>query len=92
VIDFFSYVVKLWLSLAIVKTTMGYVQLPMILRVIKKTSTRELSFSEKVQMVLMSPLVNVVALPHFVYREGWRFFQPYDEDYVEKKLKDLGPF
>ena len=92
VLVFFGTVVKIWVSLAVVKTLMGYYQMPMIIRILKKVSQREIGWGEKMQMILFSPIVNVVALPHFVFKEGWRFFQPYEEAYVEKKFKDLGPF
>jgi hypothetical protein len=85
-------VVRLWISLAVVKTVMGYYQMPMMLKILKRVSSREMSKGEVAQMIFMSPLVNMLALPHYLLREGWRFFEPYDEAYVEKKFKEMGPF
>jgi hypothetical protein len=42
-------------------------------------------------MVMLSPLVNLIALPHYIYKERWLFFQPYDEAFMEQKFKEMGP-
>lgn len=90
-IEFYSFVVKAWLSLATVKTVMGYYQMPMMVRVLKNTTSRQLSGAEIFQMVILSPFVNLIVLPHYLFKEKWSFFQPYDEAYVRHKFQDMGP-
>jgi hypothetical protein len=68
---------------------MGYIQLPMMLRVFEKTTSKALGKRDVLQMILLSPLVNLVALPHYLYKEGLFFFQPYDEAFMEQKFKDM---
>lgn len=89
--EFYSVVVKAWLSLATVKTVMGYYQMPMMIRILKNATSRQLSAGEIVQMILLAPVVNMIALPHYIYKEGWTFFQPYDEAYVKRKFSEMGP-
>ena len=89
--EFYSVVVKAWLSLATVKTIMGYYQMPMMIRILKSATSNELSTSEIVQMIFLAPIVNLIALPHYIFKEGWTFFQPYDEAYVKRKFSEMGP-
>jgi hypothetical protein len=91
VLEFYSVVVRLWISLTIVKTVMGYLQIPMMLRIFEKTTSKPLGRIEIAQMVMLSPLVNLIALPHYIYKERWLFFQPYDEAFMEQKFKEMGP-
>jgi len=79
----------MYLALVMVKTLMGYYQLPMMLRVLKKTAHNDLSKFEIIQMVVLSPIVNFFALPVYLVKEKIYFFQPYDESYVEHRFSNM---
>jgi len=80
--------VRVYLALVIVKTLMGYYQLPMMLRVLKKTTHRDLTWLEIAQMIVISPIVNIFAMPVYLLKEKIYFFQPYEESYVEKRFSE----
>lgn len=81
--------VKVWLALAIVKTLMGYYQMPMVLRIMAKHSKRNIETSELIQLIILSPIVNFFVTPYYLLKEKMHFFEPYDEAYIESKFKDV---
>lgn len=83
------WLVRLWVALALVKTLMGYYQMPMMIRVLRKTSHRDLTRFEIAQMIALSPLVNLFAMPVYLFKEKIYFFQPYEESYVEKRFSEM---
>lgn len=83
------WLVRLWVSLTLVKTIMGYYQMPMMIRVLKKTSHHKISKFEIAQMIAFSPVVNFFAVPVYLFKEKIYFFQPYEESYVEKRFSEL---
>lgn len=83
------WLVRFWVALALVKTIMGYYQMPMMIRVLKKSSHRDLTGFEIAQMIALSPLVNIFALPVYLVKEKIYFFQPYEESYVEKRFSEM---
>lgn len=82
--------VRVWISVVIIKTFIGYLQLPSIARVMKRQRERQLGAGELLQLVLLSPLVLTVAWPYFLYKERYEFFYLYSEADVEEKLKEMG--
>ena len=87
--EFYSWLIKIWLALTIVKTLMGYYQMPLMLRIMSKHLKRDLEKLEIIQLLIFSPLVNLFVVWHYVFKEKLEFFSLYDESYIEGKLKRL---
>ena len=81
--------VRAWLSVAIVKTLVSYCQMPTVVSVLKDKWDREVTGVEMAQMVLFAPIVNLVAWPYFLKKEGVEFFHLHSRQDVEKKLKEI---
>jgi len=88
--QWYSDPVRVWISVVIVKTLIGYLQLPSIARVMKRQRDRELGVGEILQLLVLSPLVLMVAWPYFLWMERFEFFHLYSEKDVEAKLKEMG--
>lgn len=88
-IEFYQQLVIVWFSLAMVKTLMGYVQLPMMLRIMSQELGRKMETGEIVQLVLLSPVVTFFAVPWYLMKENWKFFLLYDEGEVQNKFKQM---
>jgi len=88
--EWYSDPVRAWVSVVIIKTLIGYLQLPSIARVMKRQRDRELGVGEILQLILISPLVLTAAWPYFLWREKFEFFHLYSEKDVEEKLKEMG--
>lgn len=87
--NFYIFIFKVWLSLTIVKTIMGYVQLPLMLRLTNKHLGRKLESIEIVQLIVFAPIVNFFVVWYYVFKEKFLFFRLYDESTIEGKLKKL---
>jgi hypothetical protein len=87
--SFFITIFKIWLALTMVKTLMGYYQMPMMLRIMTKTLDRPMQTSEIIQLIVFAPLVNFFVVWYYVFTEKLDFFSLYDEEYIESKLKSL---
>jgi hypothetical protein len=87
--DFYLWLLKVWFALTIVKTLMGYYQMPMMLRIMSRSLDRELEKVEVVQLIFFAPLVNFFVVWYYVFTEKLHFFSLYDEEYIESKLKSL---
>lgn len=87
--DLLKMFVQLWLSLAIVKTIMGYVQLPLVLRIMPRYLGRKVTGIEIFALIVLSPLFTFLSTPVDLVKEKWKFFLLYEEEYVEEKLKSL---
>jgi len=88
--QWYSDPIRAWISVVIVKTLIGYLQLPSIARVMKRQRDRELGIGEIFQILVLSPLVLMVAWPYFLWKERFEFLHLYSEKDVEAKLKEMG--
>jgi hypothetical protein len=86
---FYLWLIKVWFALTLVKTLMGYYQMPLMLRVMSKTMERTLSRAEIFQLIIFAPMVNFFVVWYYVFTEKMHFFSLYDEDYIESKLKSI---
>jgi hypothetical protein len=88
-IDPFYIIFKIWLALAIVKTLMGYWQLPTMLKLMSHHLKKDLGKAEVCQIVLFAPIINFFATPYYLIKEKLYFFAPYEKEYMEAKFKDM---